>query len=423
MFIVEQAHWYYEDHCRDADPSLPSLSLRVFAHSLAAHCPDAFSTAFGKRGNQQQTTALIHDIDAAMAQFNAFKARVPTAGAALLDPTLTKVLMVKGYKKDASWGFPRGKLSKGETASECAAREVLEETGIDISGLVDDGASPRIEVDVGSQATTLFIVAGAASEETPVAALVRGEIGDIAWHLLADLPSTRDAGLLTYKTAAGVKHRFWRVSVFLFFFGPMCSEIQLAFFFTYILSFSSLRFLFTGVALHQAAEAVGEVAAKGRRRGRRSSRRRASDRNSTKGEEATGEKEQVKRRPRPCRRRRRRRRPFDVQSYDIRVSGEEGQGRFDKAAAPAERARAEEDPGARRRGGAPSRRGGGGGGGGAGARESVDRLLLRRGPDPRGAARIRREGERENAFVFDNLYSKDEKRKRRRRRSRLQKRK
>ena len=220
MFVVEQAHWYFEDFCRDANPLLPSLSLRSFAHALAAHCPDAFSSAFGIRGQHMQTGALIHDIDAAMAQFNAFKARVPTAGAALLDPTLTKVLMVKGYKKDASWGFPRGKLSKGETASECAAREVLEETGIDISGFVDETSSPRIEVDVSSQQTTLFIVAGAASEETPVAALVRGEIGDIAWHLLADLPSTREAGMLTYKTAAGVKHRFWRVRVVLekFFF-------------------------------------------------------------------------------------------------------------------------------------------------------------------------------------------------------------
>ena len=219
MFVVEQAHWYYEDFCRDADPSLPSLSLRVFAHSLASHCPDAFRAAFGKSGDpnqQHQQTALVHDIDAAMAQFNAFKAQVPTAGAALLDPTLTKVLMVKGYKKDASWGFPRGKLSKGETAAECAAREVLEETGIDISEFVGDedderGSFPRIEVSVNSQSTTLFIVAGAASEETPVAALVRGEIGDIAWHLLADLPATREAGMLTYRTAAGVKHRFWRV--------------------------------------------------------------------------------------------------------------------------------------------------------------------------------------------------------------------
>ena len=212
MFVVEQAHWYYEDHCRDADGSLPSLSLRAFAHALAAHCPDAFSAAFGRRGGGgNQNQALIHDIDAAMAQFNAFKAQVPTAGAALLDPTLTKVLMVKGYKKDASWGFPRGKLSRGETAAECAAREVLEETGIDISGFVDDISCPRIEVSVNAQATTLFVVAGAASEETPVAALVRGEIGDIAWHLLADLPATREAGMLTYKTATGVKHRFWRV--------------------------------------------------------------------------------------------------------------------------------------------------------------------------------------------------------------------
>ena len=224
MFVVEQAHWYYEDHCRDADGSLPSLSLRAFAHALAAHCPDAFSAAFGRRGGGgNQNQALIHDIDAAMAQFNAFKAQVPTAGAALLDPTLTTVLMVKGYKTDASWGFPRGKLSRGETAAECAAREVLEETGIDISGFVDDISCPRIEVSVNAQATTLFVVAGAASEETPVAALVRGEIGDIAWHLLADLPATREAGMLTYKTATGVKHRFWRVreeELVFFFFSP-----------------------------------------------------------------------------------------------------------------------------------------------------------------------------------------------------------
>ena len=45
-------------------------------------------------------------------------------GAILLDPDMTKCLLVRGYKKDAGWGFPRGKLSKDETDAQCAEREV-----------------------------------------------------------------------------------------------------------------------------------------------------------------------------------------------------------------------------------------------------------------------------------------------------------
>jgi 8-oxo-dGTP pyrophosphatase MutT (NUDIX family) len=37
---------------------------------------------------------------------------------------MAKCLLVRGYKKDAGWGFPRGKLSKDETDAQCAAREV-----------------------------------------------------------------------------------------------------------------------------------------------------------------------------------------------------------------------------------------------------------------------------------------------------------
>jgi len=42
----------------------------------------------------------------------------------VLTPDCTKCLLVRGYKKDAGWGFPRGKLSKDETDAQCAVREV-----------------------------------------------------------------------------------------------------------------------------------------------------------------------------------------------------------------------------------------------------------------------------------------------------------
>lgn len=188
--------FFLQDHCRDADPSLTSLSLKSFARALAGRCPDVFMAAG------------VADVDAAMTQFNAFKARVPGAGAILLNPDLTKVLLVRGLKEGASWGFPRGKLAAGETDAAAAAREVLEETGLDVAALLDE--KDAIEVHTGQQRTRLFVVPGI-DEATPCAPTVRGEIGALAWHAVADLPSTREAGALVYMTDAGMRHRFFRV--------------------------------------------------------------------------------------------------------------------------------------------------------------------------------------------------------------------
>ena len=143
-----------------------------------------------------------------MTEFNAFKARVPGAGAILLNPDLTKVLLVRGLKEGASWGFPRGKLAAGETDAAAAAREVLEETGLDVAALLDE--RDAIEVHTGQQRTRLFVIPGI-DEATPCAPTVRGEIGALAWHAVADLPATREDGAAVYVTDAGVRHRFFRV--------------------------------------------------------------------------------------------------------------------------------------------------------------------------------------------------------------------
>ena len=41
-----------------------------------------------------------------------------------------KVLLIK--QKDENWGFPKGHVEEGETEEETAAREVKEETNIDV---------------------------------------------------------------------------------------------------------------------------------------------------------------------------------------------------------------------------------------------------------------------------------------------------
>ena len=119
--------------------------------------------------------------------FNAYKRTVPVRGAIMLDPTMEKCLLVRGYKKDAGWGFPRGKLSKDESDHQCAIREVEEETGLDISDKLDP--SQFIDVQLGAQATRLFIVPGV-DDTTAFAPHVKGEIGAFAWHLVRNLPAT-----------------------------------------------------------------------------------------------------------------------------------------------------------------------------------------------------------------------------------------
>jgi 8-oxo-dGTP pyrophosphatase MutT (NUDIX family) len=46
-----------------------------------------------------------------------------------------KILLVKG-RRSGKWSFPKGHKQYGETYLECARRETLEETGIDLSSYI-----------------------------------------------------------------------------------------------------------------------------------------------------------------------------------------------------------------------------------------------------------------------------------------------
>lgn len=45
-------------------------------------------------------------------------------GAIMLNHTMDKVLLVKGWGKSGRWMFPRGKINKDEEQLDCAVREV-----------------------------------------------------------------------------------------------------------------------------------------------------------------------------------------------------------------------------------------------------------------------------------------------------------
>ncbi|KAB5557944.1 hypothetical protein GE09DRAFT_93819 [Coniochaeta sp. 2T2.1] len=205
VFQVEEAHWFYEDFVRPLDPTLPQMPLRQFCFRIFKHCP--------------LLTALSDDFHRAFDTFMEYKTRIPVRGAILLNEAMDSALLVKGWKKSASWSFPRGKINKDEDSLECAIREVYEETGFDIkaAGLVPrPGEAKYIEVTMQQQQIGLYVFRNIPTD-TAFAPRTRKEISQIKWFKLSELPAFKRKGTNQEDDAAS-KYKFYMVAPFL---GPL----------------------------------------------------------------------------------------------------------------------------------------------------------------------------------------------------------
>ncbi|GAA5870946.1 hypothetical protein JCM8547_000038 [Rhodosporidiobolus lusitaniae] len=209
-FQIEQAHWYYEDFIRPSasQPSLlPSYGLKAFSLLMFKSCP------------------LLHDLVPSHGQiwtsFMAYKERVPVCGAVIINEYWDKVLLVKGWNKGASWSFPRGKINKDEPEAMCAVREVLEETGFDLTPFfpasqlypspsalrpsAEEEASMErnpyyVELVIREQKIRLYFVPGV-REGTRFETRTRKEISKIDWFSLSSLPTWNQSNAASASTS------------------------------------------------------------------------------------------------------------------------------------------------------------------------------------------------------------------------------
>jgi mRNA-decapping enzyme subunit 2 len=159
-FQIEQAHWFYEDYIREVNQKLQSCNLKQFSLLMFQHCP------------LLQHWAPEHE--RAFNTFMQYKVRVPGCGAILLNEDLTKILLVRGWKSSAAWGFPKGKINQGESETSCAIREVFEETGFDVSTYIR--SNEYIERVINDQRMRLYIISGI-NENIQFTTQTRKEIG------------------------------------------------------------------------------------------------------------------------------------------------------------------------------------------------------------------------------------------------------
>ncbi|KAM3958369.1 decapping mRNA 2 [Aphomia sociella] len=185
-FQIELAHWFYLDYyCTDESNRLNPCGIREFAAHIFQHVP--------------HLREHVSSLDEVLDNWREYKQTVPTYGAILLDTDLTHVLLVQSYWTKASWGFPKGKVNEDEEPWKCAAREVLEETGFDISQLISK--NDYIEATIHDQIVRLYIIAYI-SRDTKFQPLTRNEIKACEWFPLADLPANKKD--MTPKVKMGV---------------------------------------------------------------------------------------------------------------------------------------------------------------------------------------------------------------------------
>lgn len=116
---------------------------------------------------------------------------VPVHGAIILNSACTKCLLVQGWGKSGTWGFPKGKVNKHEASAPCAVREVFEETGFDISSRLRE--ENRFEKSRGLQTSSLYVIPDV-PESTVFQCQTEKEIRQIVWFPVADLPPQGDRG-------------------------------------------------------------------------------------------------------------------------------------------------------------------------------------------------------------------------------------
>jgi len=113
---------------------------------------------------------------------------VPTNGAIILDESMRNVLLVQGFWAKTSWGFPKGKVVEDESEAHCAQREVLEETGYDITEKLKD--DQYLEIQINDQTIRLYIIPGVSMNEK-FEPRTRREIKDVKWFAIDELPVHR----------------------------------------------------------------------------------------------------------------------------------------------------------------------------------------------------------------------------------------
>ena len=113
---------------------------------------------------------------------------VPRVGVGCIVARGTQLLLVKSHR-GGQWSPPGGHLDFGETPEQCAIRETLEETGLQVSNIRFVAVTNDLIPDMQRHYITVWMRADASSGTAVVSDAA--EIADVGWFERDALPSPR----------------------------------------------------------------------------------------------------------------------------------------------------------------------------------------------------------------------------------------
>lgn len=99
------------------------------------------------------------------------------------------ILLIKQFKNSDSWGIPKGHVELGESLSDCAFREVKEETGISVNihEKIDE-----VIFDLGAKKKKVIVFRGSVSNKKLSKVIdlshTNNEVDDAKWFRTKSLP-------------------------------------------------------------------------------------------------------------------------------------------------------------------------------------------------------------------------------------------
>lgn len=180
----QQAHWKYTDEKLLGWEKY--IDFRQFVQKIFSIVPSL--QKFVKKNGKEGVTKLL-------AQFERFLQSIPVYGSIVQNETLDSIQLVSQLNK---WSIPRGKVNKDEIPQECAIREVLEETGINIAPyLIDTNYLVYHNKLLNSYITSYFIIG------VPITInrnkKINAEVDRVEWIPLQDIIDKRLT--LTFSTS------------------------------------------------------------------------------------------------------------------------------------------------------------------------------------------------------------------------------
>ena len=143
FFQLQHMYWYYLDYYLPHYSFLPKMKEKEFIFLL-----------YNKSHILQH---YINSIQTSYINWIKYIQKIPVCGSIIID-TSKKYLFLLEIHKDGKiyYDFPKGKIYKNENPKDCAIRETLEETGIDISQSINEHL--YIETYIGPKLVRLYLI-------------------------------------------------------------------------------------------------------------------------------------------------------------------------------------------------------------------------------------------------------------------------